>query len=225
VSQTSGGELPADQLAPLLKAVYDATQIRVQIIPPKPVRITTAEGGKHVAECSGMQINLIDERAQAVPVCGGPGQCVPPLGLREELLFGKLSVLESVNSFASGITGDAASVLGSTAEQATGAGQGAAASTGELASAGGSAATGATDAATLPASSGGGGAVYGAGTTTSRAATAARAGANYRILRPNLARIGAYAAGASGALGLCVWLLIAVVGAIARGTTLGFGNR
>jgi hypothetical protein len=43
-------------------------------------------------------------------------------------------------------------------------------------------------------------------------------------VRPNLARIGAYAAGASGALGLCVWLLIAVVGAIARGTTLRIGS-
>jgi hypothetical protein len=223
VSQTSGGELPATQLDPLLKAVYDATQIRVQIIPPKPVRITTVEGGKHVAECSGMQINLDDERQQAVPVCASPSQCVPPLGAREEILFGKLSVLESVNGFASSLVGDSAAVLGATAEQATGAGQGAA-SAGELASAPAAGGGSAADASSLPASSGGGGAVYGAGTTVSRPLTAARAGPDYRIVRPNLARIGAYAAGASGALGLCIWLLIVVVGAIARGTTLRFGR-
>ena len=81
------------------------------------------------------------------------------------------------------------------------------------------------DASSLPASSGGGGAVYGAGTTTARGLPTARSGPAYRIERPNLARIGAYAAGASGALGLCIWLLILVVGAIARGTTLRLGSR
>jgi len=216
VSQMSGGELPAAQLKPLLDAVYAATQIRVTIIPPKPVRITTAEGGKHVAECSGLQVNLVDERPQAVPVCASPEQCVPPLGLREEMLFGKLSVLESVNNFAVFGTGGGEAVLGSTVEQATGGGG---ATTGaDLSSAAGSPA-----AASLPATSGGSG-LYSATPAVSPGVSRSRAGPGYRIVRPNLARIGAYAAGASSALGLVVWLLIAVVGAIARGTTLRFGR-
>ena len=219
VTQMSGGELPAAQLAPLLKAVYDATQIRVTIIPPKPVHITTAEGGKHVAECSGLQVNLVDERPQAVPVCGGPGQCVPPLGAREEMLFGKLSVLESVNNFAAFVTSGGASVLGNTAEQAAGAGV--PSTGGELATSGGAASG--SEASSLPSTSGGAG-LYSATPAPLSGATRVRAGPGYRIVRPNLARIGAYAAGASSALGLCVWLLIAVVGAIARGTTLRFGR-
>ena len=75
----------------------------------------------------------------------------------------------------------------------------------------------------MPATSGGSG-LYSATPAVSPGVSRSRAGPGYRIVRPNLARIGAYAAGASSALGLCVWLLIAVVGAIARGTTLRFGR-
>ena len=58
VSQMSGGELPASQLDPLLKAVYDATQIRVQIIPPKPVR--------ELRDLMRYRKTLVQERADEV---------------------------------------------------------------------------------------------------------------------------------------------------------------
>jgi hypothetical protein len=213
VMQTSGGELPATQLKPLLDQVFAATQIKVEILPPKATRIATVEGGKHVAECAGIQVNLIDTRPQLVPFCTSGGNCVPPLGVREELLFGKMSVLESVNNFVTTATGDVTSALGSTIDNATGG----------IAAGGTPASTGAVDASTLPAASGTGGAAYGGTTLGSTSGGVGRATATpaaYRLEHANLGRIGAFAAGAAGALGLCIWLLIAVVSAIARGTPL-----
>src|SRR5207248_10226814 len=91
-------------------------QIRGGIIPSPPVSVIDVEGAKHVVECAGLQIKFTDERTEpVVPACAPvppppdgsglppvPG-CIPALGTREELSFGRVSVQQAVNAFAGGI--------------------------------------------------------------------------------------------------------------------------
>ena len=115
----SMGELQAGEAQPLLDGVEQATGFRVEIFPPAPAVTEVREGGKHVAECTGLRVNITDVRSGSpVPVCAPPvdpsvPQCVPGLGNRFEFTFGKISVQESVNQFASGLGGsDLGSALG-----------------------------------------------------------------------------------------------------------------
>jgi len=81
----SGGELPATQLDPLLKAVYDATQIRSRS--SRQARAHHHRGGREACcRLLGHAINFDDERPQAVPVCGFAGSVVPPLGRAKNLV-------------------------------------------------------------------------------------------------------------------------------------------
>ena len=115
----SADDLTSGDAKPLLDGVEQATGFRVELIPPTPAVTEVREGGKHVAECTGLRVNVIDVRqGSPVPVCAPPidptvPQCVPGLGNRFEFTFGRISVQESVNQFASAIGGsDLSSALG-----------------------------------------------------------------------------------------------------------------
>ena len=103
----SGGELPADQMKPLLDQVAAATGYQVEIIPPGTAN-GVQTGGKQLVSCTGLQIKFTDTHTQSpVPVCLPPidptiPTCVPALANREELHLGALTVQQSVNTFASG---------------------------------------------------------------------------------------------------------------------------
>jgi hypothetical protein len=92
----------------LLDEVAAATGYEVKIIPPSPVVLEEGEAGKQVASCSGVKVFLTDlHQGSPVPVCApeidpNVPSCVPALGNRIELTFGSISVLQSVNDFASG---------------------------------------------------------------------------------------------------------------------------
>ena len=114
----SAGELAAGDAQPLLDGVEEGTGFRVEIIPPAEPVTEVREGGKHVAECTGLRVNITDVRTGSpVPVCAPPvdpnvPSCVPGLGNRFEFTFGKISVQESVNQFAASLDGDLSSALG-----------------------------------------------------------------------------------------------------------------
>jgi hypothetical protein len=107
-------ELESGDAQPLLDAVTEATGFRVDIFPPSPVVTEVREGGKHVAECTGIRVFITDlHTGSPVPVCTPPlpypegypdeariPECVPALGNRFEFTFGKISVQQSVNKFA-----------------------------------------------------------------------------------------------------------------------------
>ena len=217
-----GDELPAAQLKPLLDGIEKATHLRVEIDPPTPVVLKTDEGGKEVAACQGMQVKLTDvSQGSPVPVCA-PAQpdptvpaCVPPLGSRLELSFGKISVQQSVNKLATGLGAVTDALTGGLAEvggfpgPADGGGTAAApssdgAGTGEIAA---------------PPSAGGG---------TTQASRNAAPAANQQAatgtvgkLR-NAGAIGALTAASAGAIVLCVLLLMGVVDALATGGPFKF---
>ena len=123
---TTGGELPRAQLAPLLAQIANATGVVVELVPPSPVLSTETEGGKQVAECSGMVVRITDTRTSSpVPVClpSQPDptipQCLPGLATREEYAFGKVAVQQSVNELSGGLgdLGDTLSAAGDIADE------------------------------------------------------------------------------------------------------------
>ena len=105
------GDLESGDAKPLLDGVEQATGFRVEIFPPAAPVTEVREGGKHVAECSGLRVFITDVRTGSpVPVCAPPvdpnvPQCVPGLGNRFEFTFGRISVQESVNQFAGAFGG------------------------------------------------------------------------------------------------------------------------
>jgi hypothetical protein len=216
-------ELEAGQAQPLLDGVEEATGFRVEILPPSPVVTEVREGGKHVAECTGIRVVVTDlNQGSPVPVCAPPlpypedypdearlPECVPSLGNRFEFTFGKMSVQQSVNTFAgppgagaSGLIdpgllpdvggGAGADVLGTsvTAPDTPAGGLG----TPAPVIAGGGAPGVALDAATGPFTSVAGG--------------------------RNLALIGALTAAGASAIGFVILLLIGVVSSLATGRPL-----
>jgi hypothetical protein len=209
---TSGNELPAKQLQPLLDGVQAATKVKVEINPPVPATNTTDASGKHSATCSGPVIKLTDLRTEPlVPVCapippssGIPG-CVPAAGNREEISFGRINAVESVNAFSA--FGDLTAAV-DTVGSATGATSG----TGAPAATVGSTSADSTTPSGTPQPA--------ASVGSPKRATGGYRGPLTRTLKPNLAGVATAAAGAAGALGFGVWLLIGVVGSLARGTPL-----
>lgn len=97
-------ELQAGEAKPLLDGVEQATGFRVEIVPPSPVATEVREGGKQVAECTGVRVLVTDVRTGSpVPVCTPPidptiPQCIPAFGNRFEFTFGRISVQQSVNT-------------------------------------------------------------------------------------------------------------------------------
>jgi hypothetical protein len=196
-------ELDGESLKPLLDQVEAASGFRVEIVPPSPVVTEVREGGKQVAECTGIKVLVTD-------VHDGPRvPGVPALGNRFEFTFGKISVQQSVNKFAgppsTGASGlldpgllppsSTADVLGASYTPAPdGSGAGAPASTG----------TGTP--------SGTGGAPSGGEETA--------AGPNIDVGGRNLALIGGLTAASATAIGFVVLLLIGVVGSLATGKPL-----
>jgi hypothetical protein len=98
--------LDASSLKPLLDQVEAVAGFRVEILPPSPVVTEVREGGKQVAECTGIRVFITDmHTGSPVPACTpviDPSipQCVPALGNRFEFTFGRISVQQSVNKFA-----------------------------------------------------------------------------------------------------------------------------
>jgi hypothetical protein len=226
VQQTSGGEIDASGLKPLLDGVEAATKLRVEITPPKPAQSTTVEGSKHVVSCAGLKIAITDERTQSlVPVCSpaSPPQpppdsglppapsCVPPLGVRYELSFGSLSVQEAVNAFAGGSPdagggGAPTSVLGNDL--------GSNPSVPPDVGTGGLGVGGPAGLAQTPFASPRSVGTGGNGTANVQNA------AGIKFVDKNLAEVAALTAGSAAAFGLCVWFLLGVVDSVAKGTPL-----
>jgi hypothetical protein len=66
-------ELDAGAAKPLLDGVEQASGFRVEIVPPSPVVTEVREGGKHVAECTGVKVMITDlHTGSPVPVCARP---------------------------------------------------------------------------------------------------------------------------------------------------------
>jgi hypothetical protein len=87
-------DLDPSNLKPLLDQVEAASGFRVEIIRPSAPVTEVREGGKQVAECSGIKVTITD-------VHDGPRvPGVPGLGNRFEFTFGRISVQQSVNQFA-----------------------------------------------------------------------------------------------------------------------------
>jgi hypothetical protein len=226
VSMT-GGELPADQLKPLLDQVYTATGYRVEIIPPS--KFSGVQGaGKQVVSCTGLQIKFTDTHTQSpVPVCLPPidptvPSCVPALANREELHFGQISIQQSVNSFASGAPPGAAgsAANGSSVSDAMGGGVLGATYSADTSGAG-------SGSAAAPAPSGESALAPPTGGAGSSAASAPTVSLNPSVGRTqlvgkgrNLAAIGALTVASGVAILLVLLLLIGVVNSMATGTSL-----
>ena len=219
----SAGELNSGEAKPLLDGVEQATGFRVEIFPPSAPVTEVREGGKHVAECTGLRVNITDVRTGSpVPVCAPPTapevpQCVPGLGNRLEFTFGRISVQESVNQFASALGGsELGSALGELAvlpESSTAPAGGAEvlgeqfAVPSEVSGPGGAGGTGVGSASPSP---GGGPAVdFGDGQTAS--------GPTIPLEGKDLAAIGGLTAAAGVAIIGAVLLLIGVVRSLATG--------
>ena len=112
-----GESWDAHELAdPRLQAALDEmaaeTNIKVEIIAPTFTPVEQVNEGKFVTGCSGLQIKLTDlstdSRVPCSPVAPPPPphedvpqapSCLPALGNREEISFGRISVQQSVNEF------------------------------------------------------------------------------------------------------------------------------
>jgi hypothetical protein len=221
----TGGELPADQMKPLLDQVAKATGYQVEIIPPSTVN-GVQPGGKQLVSCTGLQIKFTDTHTQSpVPVCLPPidptiPTCVPALANREELHLGALTVQQSVNSFASGDSGTPVSDSGA----------GAAASSGGMGDALGGSVLGATYTAPSSPSTGAGATESALGTPSTGAGSEPTVNLNPPVNNSvptqlaskgrNLAAIGALTASGGLMILLVTLLLIGVVNAMATGTPL-----
>jgi hypothetical protein len=108
-------DLANQQLQQQLNAVAAQTGYQVQLIAPSDTQIQQVYGGKFVSGCQGLQIKFTDLHTSAPvpkpvpPLCSpvDPGAinsgfdavpaCVPALGNREELSFGRVLVQQAVN--------------------------------------------------------------------------------------------------------------------------------
>lgn len=219
----SPGELEAGDAQPLLDGVEQGTGFRVEIIPPAAPVTEVREGGKHVAECTGLKVNITDVRpGSPVPVCAPPVDpnvppCVPGLGNRFEFTFGKISVQESVNQFAASLGGDLSSALGELAVSPDSSlAPGGADVLGEQFAAAPSTATD-VGAAGL---GGGGGAPPSGAEVDFGSATEQAGGARVALKSQNLAAIGGLTAAAGVAIIGSILLLIGVVRSLATGGPL-----
>jgi hypothetical protein len=219
VQQTTGGELPAQQLQPLLDGVQQATQLQVHIDPPTGVENITVEGSKRVVDCAGLRISITDLRSdtgvcfpapppQPPPDSGLPltvPQCVPPLGTSYELSFGKISVQQSVNAFPSGAfdTGGATTAVEGV----------------DLSAPPVSADLGGIGAETPPIAAPPFSQTS-TGPTRSSGNISNAAGPGFKFLKANLATIAAWTAASAAGIALVVWLLMGVVNSISQGTRL-----
>ena len=209
-------ELQAGEAKPLLDGIEQASGFRIELVPPSPVVTEVREGGKHVAECTGIKVMVTDIRSGSpVPVCAPPvdptvPQCIPAFGNRFEFTFGRMSVQQSVNKFAGPAAGGASGLI----------------DPGLLPDVGGGADVLGTSVAApdapagslgAPGAAAGGGAAPAAGSDGTFATTG---GSQPVLARRNLALIGGLTAAAASAIGFVILLLIGVVGSLARGTPL-----
>jgi hypothetical protein len=209
-------DIDATSLKPLLDQVEAVAGFRVEILPPSPVVTEVREGGKQVAECTGIRVFITDmHTGSPVPVCTPVvdptiPQCVPALGNRFEFTFGRISVQQAVNKFGGPPGAGASGVVdpgllpdvGSPGADVLGTSFNAPESPADI---------GATPpaSASIPggqASAGGGG------------------GGSYASVVPvtgrNLALIGGLTAAGASAIGFVILLLIGVVGSLATGKPL-----
>lgn len=219
--QISPSELDSGDAQPLLDGVEQASGFRVQIFPPSPVVTEVREGGKHVAECTGLRVHITDIRqGSPVPVCTPPvdptiPQCIPAFGNRFEFTFGRISVQQSVNSFAGPPSTGASGLIdpGLLPDAAGGGGDVLGTSFAAAPDATPAGGLGSAPAPTPPAGGGGG---DGAGALESATATPGGVVTGTR----NLALIGGLTAAGASAIGFVVLLLIGVVGSLATGKPL-----
>ena len=208
-------ELQAGEAKPLLDGIEQGSGFRIELVPPSPVVTEVREGGKHVAECTGIKVMITDIRSGSpVPICAPPvdptiPQCIPAFGNRFEFTFGRMSVQQSVNKFAGPAPGGASGLI----------------DPGLLPDVGGADVLGtsvaapdtaAGDLGAPAAPSAGDGAPTGDASfdTGGGAQTVASVGGR------NLALIGGLTAAAASAIGFVILLLIGTVGSLARGTSL-----
>lgn len=213
IVDTEGKELPAEQISQALDGVYQATGFRIEIKPPTGPQLGVVENVKQTAGCTGPVIRIADEKGSS--------------GIREEITFGQITAAQSVNNFA---TGADAAATGDTTAAAGDVTAGAGAPSVEAANVSAppsepTADTGlptpfANPSAATPSGSGSGTRSVGRSRNGSSASTGDNAGAGYKLVKPSLASVAGWSAGAASALGLCVWLLLGVVGSLSKGRPL-----
>jgi hypothetical protein len=211
-------QLKGGEAKPLLDGIEQASGFRIEIIPPSPVVTEVKEGGKQVAECVGLRVNITDlHQGSPVPVCGPQidptvPQCIPALGNRFEFTFGRIGVQQSVNNFAGPAPTGANDLIDPGLLSAAGGGGGdtsvlgtsvTAPDAGFSAPSGAAAPTGGGTAAGTPA--------VNAGTTRGNVVP---------LHGRNLALIGGLTAVGASAIGFVILLLIGVVGSLATGKPL-----
>lgn len=146
--KTTAGQLANPDLQKQLDAVAAATEYKVEILPPTETDVAQVDEGKFVSGCSGLQIKFTDMHTQApVPLCfqdapeDTPSEiprCVPALGNREELSFGRISVQQAVQNLAFDFGGGGLPVGGGDFTSIGGVGTGSDVGTGSLGDGGGS---------------------------------------------------------------------------------------
>jgi len=233
---TDAASLASPQLQAALDQIAAQTGYQVVIIPPTGPKLGQVDGGKHVAACDGLEMTFTDTHQQVVPLgavsselpplCAdafipqAPPVCVPALGLRQELSFGRLNVQQAVNAVSLldlnqdlGVpTVDVGQPpAGTPATLAEAAGAGAAAASVPAATDSGAGATAITPAT-------------GTGTVRRAARVPAAGTGTYQVAaahKPfNTRLIGGLTGAAVGALVLGVLFLIGVVNALASGRPL-----
>lgn len=221
---TKAAELADPRLQAQLDQVAAQTGYKVDIVAPQETDVAQVDEGKFVSGCSGLQIKFTDLHTQApVGLCypgdtpSGVPSCVPALGNREELSFGRISVQQSVQSLAFSFPEfdeGGLSVGGGDFTEAAGGG------TGSLAAGDSPALTGSGSGSGLGAGSGSVGktAVPRVGRAAGSGSGANLSAENTSVLKKiNSARVGALTAAAGVALVVGAMAMVGVVNSLASG--------
>jgi hypothetical protein len=119
-SYSNPGDFTNPQLQAQLDDIAGRTGYKIQLIAPQSTKLAQVDGGKFQSGCQGFQFKFTDlhtgpptppgvpELCSPVPMpspppdsgVAPPPDCVPALGNREELSFGKVLVQQAVNDLA-----------------------------------------------------------------------------------------------------------------------------
>lgn len=105
---TDAAGLADERLQAALDQVAKETGFKVEILPPTKKPVSKVDGAKFTTGCAGLRVHITDMHTQSptpVPLCMPQSpdpqipRCVPALGNREEISFGRIEVQQAVNEF------------------------------------------------------------------------------------------------------------------------------
>jgi hypothetical protein len=181
----------------------------ITVIPPPPAKITTSASSRKTAECTGLKV-LVEPTGSSLPPDVDPQGHV---AARQEFLFGFMKISVSVNKFEGFDLGGLAGGDLASAGDLGAPGDSAPSVLGSTVSALGDAFTPSSPNLSPTPSAG-------ARRSTNAAGGAAAAGGASTPKKVNTALIASLTTATSATIGFSIWLLLAVVLALSRGTTL-----